>query len=701
MNKNPQKRDYEEEIRVLNERVMELEDGLKKSLLRQQALQRYLPDELIEQVFKNPLSASTIGEDWELIVLAVHLKNFYSISESFIGNPDNDLLSLLMLWDEMYQHIVNLVSKYNGILSALEIQWLRIFWGIPKTDIDHTENVLKLAISLTKVFEKLPQLKISGENVELEISSGIANGPVFIGQLGSSRRSVPLSIGPGLSHAMLLAKKAKAKQILITGTIADKAKEWFDVEMLASVQILEKSIDIYELPLAEFKKKLAIEQILEIPSSKTNERIRFLLEQGYEAEKNTNWEEALRIYEVIWDLSSNTLDKESNAKLLTTIGKLYNKMSHPEHALNNLQKALDLWREIEEYQGLANTLNLIGEVHLNNGRSAIGQNFILEAIEHSKEKYYEIELIKGLSLLGKTKQQQGLYKEAVDLHKEVLALLQNIQHSELHCQANFDLAITNYYLSNYQAFLDHINESQKIAKKLNLIKYQGFIYYRLGSFYQTLWLLDKAKENQEKALDIALNTNKTILAIHSLRKLAEIFAAQKNIDEAAEYIRRVLETIKELTSRNDRAHAFESAGIISMKMHREKKALTYYQEALKIAIEIENKQLEAKLFLHLAHICEINNEIDKGIAYCEKALKLTQEINYNEIIWRILWCYGRFHQQRGELKLARGKYNSATDAMERVVVTIKDPELQQLYLKHPERKQVWIDLHKANEQISK
>jgi predicted ATPase len=241
-----------------------------------------------------------------------------------------------------------------------------------------------------------------------------------------------------------------------------------------------------------------------------------------------------------------------------------------------------------------------------NSRSK-AQRYYALAGKASGELYQNVEAVeyytKALALtdLDDLKTQFDLLVERVELYSRM---------GKRELQAND--------LDSLDRWAEQLKDNERIAKVLML---RSAYSYFLGSYQESIGYAEKAKNisdevlsNTEQALYTEVVRNTSLLRMGRL-------------DEAMQRSYVTLERAKTNGSRHVEGRMLNVMGLITLEQKDPSPALGYFSEALKIAREVNFKEIESKSISNLAMAeVSINGNYSLAHRYYEESLKIAREI---------------------------------------------------------------------------
>lgn len=167
-------------------------------------------------------------------------------------------------------------------------------------------------------------------------------------------------------------------------------------------------------------------------------------------------------------------DKSKTANVLRGIGNVY-MLQHDRKALYCFFESLRLYKEAKIYDGIAGSLNDIGEYYAGNKNPTQALRYYYMSLEASKTASYETERASSENNIGLIYAQQGAFDKAIKHYLISLELYVKLNNNdeqsavyfnlgELYFgQENFSEALSNYKNSLNKAILSGVLQRQKDA----------------------------------------------------------------------------------------------------------------------------------------------------------------------------------------------------------------------------------------------
>lgn len=217
-----------------------------------------------------------------------------------------------------------------------------------------------------------------------------------------------------------------------------------------------------------------------------------------------------------------------------------------------------------------------------------------------------------------------------------VASTQNIETAEIYLEKstgfiNTSLDSALYYAYKYEALLDKLPEDYK---KYKYYRNLGYIYAMRGNYSSSLEYALKTQSIIENLLTTAPdNQEYTVARADVLIQLGSAYYQQKNYNQALGYFNEALLYLEEKkiedidTDLNLKLKVLNNTAGIFIRKEEFDKALEFYNQALKLNSELNDKRTEATLLNNIG-ICYLEKQdYVLSLYFFEQALKIRQELN--------------------------------------------------------------------------
>ncbi len=208
-------------------------------------LEQYVSPEVSHLLVRNSQDLLDVGGVQQLTVLFADIRNFTLL----VQYVRPTLLRAFL--NSFFDMFANIVFSRQGMLDKFMGDAALVIFGAP-VKVENPNGVsVSAALQIMEEFEILRTLWARENKIfaKVGLGIGVSRGPMFLGNVGSSKRLDYTVIGPDVNIAQRLAAAAESGQILITDrvyvTLDPKAAPWTEEKML--LRGIESEVIVYSL----------------------------------------------------------------------------------------------------------------------------------------------------------------------------------------------------------------------------------------------------------------------------------------------------------------------------------------------------------------------------------------------------------------------------------------------------------------------
>ncbi len=245
-------------------------------------------------------------------------------------------------------------------------------------------------------------------------------------------------------------------------------------------------------------------------------------------------------------------------------------------ALENYNASLDVFKEVNDFVGIANLQNNIGAIYYDRADYAKALEYYLQSLKNAEASGDKLRILSALNNIGgvysikpATKQKAlEYYLRALDLCKELGsasemgAVSTNI--GEIYFAQNDDAKALYYFNQSLQAY----GESEGSLNAYNAL---GRLYSREGKY-------EEASMFHNKALSLAMKLENDLSILQSLMGLANVHVKQGEYQKAIEYFKQAEIPASRAEENDDTKDLYREMSLAYMKTGDYKNA--YHYQAL-------------------------------------------------------------------------------------------------------------------------
>ena len=183
--------------------------------------QQYVASSVVDELIKRPELLALGGEEREVSVLFIDVKDFSTISERL---TPTELVELL---NEFLTAMTDIVLEHGGIVDKYQGDNIMAEFGVPMPLADHAVQACRSALAMLKELERLRGKWGAEGKPQLHARIGINTGRVLVGNLGSKRIMDYTVMGDHVNLASRLegANKPFGTKIMVSEFTFDAVKE--------------------------------------------------------------------------------------------------------------------------------------------------------------------------------------------------------------------------------------------------------------------------------------------------------------------------------------------------------------------------------------------------------------------------------------------------------------------------------------------
>lgn len=311
-----------------------------------------------------------------------------------------------------------------------------------------------------------------------------------------------------------------------------------------------------------------------------------------------------------------------HADLLLNLGIRQHKTGQFAASLESLQKALKLYQNLGDAQGIARCFGNLGDTYFSMGQYGQAAGFYHQSLVLKKavgDRTGEVEALLGLSkaylYLGQEErakkfeqqaqvirreignprrqaaflnnlaldsQSQGQYQEAIAFHLQQLAIARETGDTSLAAESLQKLAQAYELSGQSQKAIELYQQQLEFAQKSNNNALQAIALSQLAKAYESLGQQPKALELYQQQLEIARKSGNPAQEALALNQLAITFESQGQFSKAIELYQQQLEAAKKNNNRLAEGTALNNLALASLKANN----LTETQPKLLDALQV-------------------------------------------------------------------------------------------------------------------
>ncbi|MBR8835333.1 MAG: CHAT domain-containing protein [Stigonema ocellatum SAG 48.90 = DSM 106950] len=412
--------------------------------------------------------------------------------------------------------------------------------------------------------------------------------------------------------------------------------------------LLLTSLQSLRLNLVTFGESAVVAQT---PDARKAEADR-LLEQGLQLGKTSQFEAALQSLQKALIIYREIKDRAGEGFTLTDIGLAYINLGEYIKARNSYQEALTIARQIKNRQGESVAIGGFGLAYLNLGENTKAIEYFQQSLAIAQEiKYHQGE---GWALgnLGAAYLNVGDFSKAFKYSQQWLNTAQEIKDHQSEGIALGNLGLIYLNLGDYAKAIEYLQKQLPIARDIKDRQSEMRALGNLGLVYYYLVDYAKAISYYEQELAIAREIKDPVGFSWALAGLSSVYESGQDYTKVIEYSKQQLTITQKIKFRRGESWALLSLGLAYVDIGDYPKAIEYLKQSLVIAREIKDRQGEGGILgsLGIAHLNK--GDYATGIEYSQQWLAISREIKDRQSEGRALNNLGIALYKSGNFRAA-------------------------------------------------
>ena len=309
--------------------------------------------------------------------------------------------------------------------------------------------------------------------------------------------------------------------------------------------------------------------------------------------------------------------------------------------------------------GLYSRIAQVYEARLERGESedyrkerelAIG--YLYQAIELQKEFGLKFDLAANLNRVGWLFQVEGRFKEAIELHREALAISQEIRDRQGEATSYRGLGNAYSSLRKYQQAIQFYQQSLEISQEIGDRRGEASSLNGLGNACDSLGEYQQAIQFHQQSLEIEREIGNCQGEASSLSNLGIVYQSLRQYQQAIHFHQQSLEISQEIGDRQGEASSLNGLGNACHSLGEYQQAIKFHQQSLEISQEIGDLQGEANSLGNLGNAYDSLGEYQQAIKFHQQSLEISQEIGDRQCEANSLGNLGNAYHSLGEYQQA-------------------------------------------------
>ncbi|MBD2019124.1 tetratricopeptide repeat protein [Leptolyngbya sp. FACHB-36] len=334
-----------------------------------------------------------------------------------------------------------------------------------------------------------------------------------------------------------------------------------------------------------------------------------LLQQGLQQTQTSDYEAAIQSYE----------------KALTIYRALQNRLGEA-NALNNLGLGSVFLPQYESLIGEANALNNLGQSYYSVSQYNKAIGFHQQSLAIYRAIQNRLGEANALNNLGLNYIAVSQYDKAIELNQQALTIYRAIQNRHGEANALSNLGRSYYSVSQYNKAIEFHQQALAIHRAIRNRSGEANALSNLGQSYHSVSQYNKAIEFHQQALAIHRAIQSRHGEANSLSNLGSAYTALSQYNKAVEFHQQALVIFRAIRNRGGEAAALSSLGTAYRSLSQPDKAIELQQQALMIVRQIGSRRSEAAISSGLGSTYLTLSQYSQAIKHYEQALAIFRAV---------------------------------------------------------------------------
>ncbi|HAZ48535.1 MAG TPA: Fis family transcriptional regulator [Cyanobacteria bacterium UBA11369] len=354
-----------------------------------------------------------------------------------------------------------------------------------------------------------------------------------------------------------------------------------------------------------------------------------LLQQGVQQYETDNYEAALQPLQQALTIYREIGDRAGETESLLKLGSTYALLGNYTKAIDYYQQRLALVRSLSNREEELRTLSLLGSAYslLNDNNKAL--DYYQQSLALARSLQNRKQELAALSDLGDAFLKQGDKAKAIEYYQQSLALARSLQNGEEESKALRNLGDAFLERGDNAQALDYYQQSLVKARQVGK-EAECLALLDLGDAYFALGYYAQAIEYYQQSLALArLLPNRLtdrLIETTILMDLGTAYYFLGEYNKAIEFHQQRLEIVKKIKSPILNISVRLSLIDSYITLQNYDKALEYAQQNLALARELQNRFHEKSALSRFGIVYYLRGDYKKAIEYLQQSLVISQQI---------------------------------------------------------------------------
>ena len=369
--------------------------------------------------------------------------------------------------------------------------------------------------------------------------------------------------------------------------------------------------------------------------------------------------QALKKYEEALQIWRDADDPNGVAKTLNSVGFVYNSLGDLRKALDYYSQALQANRTAGNRNGEAVTLGNIGSVLDLLGEKQKAVDFYSQALQLDRAAGNRGLEALTLSNIAGLYASLGENQKALDYHSQALSIRRAAGDRKGEAFSLTNIGSTYYSLGEYQKALDFYNQALQLNRQIGDRRLEATTLSNVGVAYHFLGEKQKALDFHSQALSLYRAIGDRRGEAFTLSNIGLVYDSAGEKQKALDLYNQALPIHRATGVRLGEIFTLNNIGGVYYSLGEKQKAVDFYTQALEIQRIIGERRGEAITLNNIGVVYKLMGENQRAIDFYIQALELHRAVGDRMGESKTLGNIGLAYDELGEKRKALDFYNQA------------------------------------------
>ncbi|MBW4613252.1 MAG: CHAT domain-containing protein [Desmonostoc vinosum HA7617-LM4] len=319
-------------------------------------------------------------------------------------------------------------------------------------------------------------------------------------------------------------------------------------------------------------------------------------------------------------------DKAGEAITLLGMGKVYDSSGEKQQALSYYNQALTILRAVGHKGGEATTLTSIGLVYSDLGEKQEALKYFNQALPITRAVGDKGGEATTLNSIGSVYSSLGEKQQALSYYNQALPIFRAVGNKAGEATIFNNIGFIYSSLGEKQQALSYYNQALPILRAVGNKAGEATILSNLGLVYDDLGEKQQALSYYNQALPITRAVGDKVGEATTLVGIGSVYYSLGEKQQALSYYNQALPILRAVGDKGRDAATLSNIGLVYDDLGEKQQALSYYNQALPILRAVGDKAGEATTLNNIGLVYSSLGEKQQALSYYNQALTILRAV---------------------------------------------------------------------------